>query len=113
MIPGSGVDVGLFAPTPEPAVPVTVAFAGRLLESKGLRTLIAAHERLKRRGRPTRLMIAGLPDPANPRSIGADEIAAWQRLPDLLHLGFVDDIASLWAAAHIAVLPSGAARAFR
>ena len=106
LIPGSGVDVGLFAPIPEPAVPVTVAFAGRLLESKGLRTLIAAHERLKRRGRPTRLMIAGLPDQANPRSIGADEIAAWQRLPDLLHLGFVDDIASLWAAAHIAVLPS-------
>ena len=27
-------------------------------------------------------------------------------MPDLVHLGFVDDIARVWAAAHIAVLPS-------
>jgi glycosyltransferase involved in cell wall biosynthesis len=106
LIPGSGIDVELFGPIPEPAGPVTIAFVGRLLESKGLRTLIAAHERLKRRGRPIRLVVAGLPDPANPGSIGADEIAEWRRVPDLVHLGFVDDIASVWAVAHIAVLPS-------
>ena len=70
------------------------------------RILVAAHERLQRRGRSVRLVIAGLPDPANPRAIKSAEIAAWQRLPGLAHLGFVDDIAKVWAAAHIAALPS-------
>jgi glycosyltransferase involved in cell wall biosynthesis len=106
LIPGSGVDVEVLKPMPEPEGPVTLAFAGRLLENKGLRTLIAAHERLHRRGRRFRLLIAGLPDPANPSSIPSDEIAAWLQKPDLVHLGFVDDIATVWAAAHIAVLPS-------
>jgi glycosyltransferase involved in cell wall biosynthesis len=105
-IPGSGVDVGALQPLPEPHGSITVAFVGRLLESKGLRTLIAAHERLQRRGRPIRLLIAGQPDPGNPGSIPADEIAGWRRVPNLVHLGFVEDIASVWAAAHIAVLPS-------
>jgi glycosyltransferase involved in cell wall biosynthesis len=106
VIPGSGVDIEALKPLPEPDGAITVAFVGRLLESKGLRTLIAAHKLLLRRERPIRLLIAGRPDPANPGSIPADEIAAWQRLPHLIHLGFVNDIVSVWAAAHIAVLPS-------
>jgi glycosyltransferase involved in cell wall biosynthesis len=106
LIPGSGVDVEVLKPMPEPEGAVTVAFAGRLLESKGIRTLVAAHERLHRCGRKIKLLIAGLPDPANPSSIPPDEIAAWMQKPDLVYVGFVDDIATVWAAAHIAVLPS-------
>ena len=106
LIPGSGVDVAAFTPMPEPEGALTIAFAGRLLQDKGIRTLVAAHERLQRRGRKIKLLIAGVPDPANPGSIPTAEIAAWQSMPDLVHLGFVDDIARVWAAAHIAVLPS-------
>jgi glycosyltransferase involved in cell wall biosynthesis len=58
------------------------------VESKGIRTLLAAHERLGQRGRDIRLLIAG------------------SRRPNLKVLGFVEDIAGLWARAHIAVLPS-------
>jgi glycosyltransferase involved in cell wall biosynthesis len=43
LIPGSGVDTDALKPSPEPAGPITVAFAGRLVEDKGIRTLIAAH----------------------------------------------------------------------
>ena len=106
LIPGSGVDIDALAPQPEPAGPITVAFAGRLVESKGIRTLVAAHERLGRRGRDIRLLIAGLPDLANPTSIASQEIEAWSRRPNVTHLGFVDDIAALWSSAHIAALPS-------
>jgi mannose/cellobiose epimerase-like protein (N-acyl-D-glucosamine 2-epimerase family)/glycosyltransferase involved in cell wall biosynthesis len=106
LIPGSGVDVDALTPSPEPAGPVTIAFVGRLVESKGIRTLVAAHELLHRRGRDIRLVIAGLPDPANPASIALEEIDAWSRRPNVTHLGFVEDIAALWACAHIAVLPS-------
>ena len=106
LIPGSGVDVEALAPTPEPSGPVTMAFVGRLVASKGIRTLLAAHKRLSQRGRDIRLLIAGLPDPANPTSIPPQEIEAWTRRANVKHLGFVADIAALWACAHIAVLPS-------
>jgi glycosyltransferase involved in cell wall biosynthesis len=106
LIPGSGVDIDAMSPSPEPPGPVTVVFAGRLVEDKGIRTLIAAHELLRSRGRGIRLVIAGLPDPANPGSVSADEIAAWARTPDLVHLGYAADMAAVWASAHIAVLPS-------
>lgn len=106
LIPGSGVDVDLLTPMPEPAGPVTVAFVGRLLEDKGLRTLIAAHERLMRRGLPVRLLIAGQADPANPGSIPSAEIDSWKRNKNVELLGQVDDIRTVWSAAHIAVLPS-------
>ena len=85
---------------------MTVGFVGRLLDDKGLRTLIAAHEILARRGQAVRLLIAGEPDPANPASIPPDEIAAWARRPGIDVLGHVADIRDVWKAAHIAVLPS-------
>ena len=84
----------------------TVAFVGRLVESKGIRALIAAHKRLCRRGRDIRLLVAGTPDPANPTSITEREIDSWARQTNVSVLGFVEDIAALWARAHIAVLPS-------
>ena len=67
---------------------------------------MAAHELLVQRGRDVQLLIAGLPDPANPTSIPPQEIEAWTRQPNVKHLGFVEDTGALWARAHIAVLPS-------
>ncbi len=72
LIPGSGVDIDAMTPSPEPAEPITLAFVGRLVESKGIRTLLAAHDRLGQRGRDIQLLIAGLPDPANPRGIALE-----------------------------------------
>jgi mannose/cellobiose epimerase-like protein (N-acyl-D-glucosamine 2-epimerase family)/glycosyltransferase involved in cell wall biosynthesis len=106
LIAGSGVDTDAMVPLPEPAEPVTLGFVGRLVESKGIRELLAAHERLGQRGRDIRLLIAGLPDPANPTSIPPQEIEAWSRRPNVEVLGFVEDIGALWGRAHIAVLPS-------
>src|SRR5262245_16070328 len=106
LIPGSGVDVDRLTPSPEPAGTVTVAFVGRLVESKGIRALVAAHDLLRQRGRDIRLVIAGIPDPANPASIPPDEIEAWTKRPNVTYLGFVEDIGALWASAHIAALPS-------
>jgi glycosyltransferase involved in cell wall biosynthesis len=45
-------------------------------------------------------------DPANPASIPQTEIETWRRRPLLEVLGHVSDIATVWAKAHIAVLPS-------
>jgi len=106
LIPGSGVETERLTPLPEPEGPVTMAFVGRLLEDKGLRALMDAHEMLLRCGQPVRLLIAGDPDPANPASIPAADIAQWARRPGVEFLGHVHDIRGVWAQAHIAVLPS-------
>jgi glycosyltransferase involved in cell wall biosynthesis len=105
-IAGSGVETDRLKPLPEPAGPATMAFVGRLLDDKGVRILVHAHEILVRRGQPVRLLIAGEPDPANPGSIPAEEIAEWSRRPGIEVLGQVSDIGDVWKAAHIAVLPS-------
>ena len=106
LIAGSGVDTGAFRPLPEPDGPITIAFAGRLIEGKGIRILVAAHGIARRRGHAIRLLIAGTPDPANASSISPEEIAGWVEQPGLDCRGFVDDIKTVWAAAHIAALPS-------
>jgi glycosyltransferase involved in cell wall biosynthesis len=107
LIPGSGVDIDAFTPLPEPPTPpVTVGFAGRLLTDKGVPTLVAAHDLLARRGRPVELLIAGEPDPANPASISKTTLGEWRKRPGLTLLGHLEDIRTLWAKAHIAVLAS-------
>jgi glycosyltransferase involved in cell wall biosynthesis len=106
VIPGSGVDVEALQPIPEPQGPPTIAFVGRLLDDKGVRTLIRAHRLLRQRGSNLELLLAGTPDPANPASVSEQDAANWNREPGITWLGHVDDISALWARAHIAVLPS-------
>ncbi len=105
-IPGSGVETDRLTPLPDPPEPITIAFVGRLLDDKGVRTLVTAHEILARRGQSVRLLIAGDTDPANPVSIPDEEIDEWSRRPGIEVLGHVADITEVWKSAHIAVLAS-------
>jgi glycosyltransferase involved in cell wall biosynthesis len=106
LIAGSGVDVDRFTPTPEPDGSPTFGFVGRLLDDKGIRTLIAAHRLLRTRMPDARLLIAGTPDPANPASVTEAEAKSWNEQDGLAWLGHIDDIAHFWARVHVAVLPS-------
>ena len=106
LIPGSGVDVEALQPLPEPRGPTTVGFVGRLLEDKGIHTLIDAYRLLRQRGVNVELLIAGTPDPANPATVSGSEADGWNREPGIRWLGHVDDISGFWRRAHIAVLPS-------
>jgi glycosyltransferase involved in cell wall biosynthesis len=106
LIPGSGVDVNRFTLLAEPVGATTFGFVGRLLDDKGVRTLIAAHRVLRRRIPGATLLIAGTPDPANPASVTEAEARSWNAEAGIAWLGHVADIAGLWAKAHVAVLPS-------
>ena len=53
LISGSGVDIRRFTPLPEPQGPPTFGFVGRLLDDKGVRTLVAAFRLLRARGTDT------------------------------------------------------------
>jgi glycosyltransferase involved in cell wall biosynthesis len=106
VIPGSGVDTDILTPMPEPRGPFTVGFVGRLLDDKGVRTLVRAHELLTERGAVIQTLLAGEPDPSNPASIPNQVLEGWRHLPNLELLGHVDDIRSVWKQAHVAILPS-------
>jgi glycosyltransferase involved in cell wall biosynthesis len=105
LIRGSGVDTDRLQPIQEPEGTVTIAYVGRLLEDKGLRTLVRAHALLMERGEAVRLLIAGEPDPNNPTSIPSIEIEEWRHKSGIELLGH-SSVASIWTKAHIAVLPS-------
>lgn len=106
LIPGSGVDTDVLAPMPEPAGPFTVGFVGRLLDDKGVRSLVRAHEMLAQRGVAIQTLLAGEPDPYNPASIPNRVLDTWRGIPNLRRLGHVEDIRTVWAQAHVAILPS-------
>ena len=105
LIRGSGVDVERFdvlefPPEGEP----TVAVVSRMIGIKGIDTVIAAHRAARISGTPFRLLLAGEPDPANPTSFTAEQLAAWGAEPGVDWLGRVDDVRAVWRQAHIAVL---------
>jgi glycosyltransferase involved in cell wall biosynthesis len=106
LIPGSGVDVNRLTPLAEPVGAPTFGFVGRLLNDKGIRTLVAAHRLLRGRIPDAKLLIAGTPDPANPATVTEAEARSWNSEAGISWLGHVADIAAFWAKAHVAVLPS-------
>ena len=106
LIAGSGVDVDVLTPLPEPPGPFTVGYVGRLLDDKGVRTLVRAHELLAQRGIVINTLLAGEPDPSNPASIPENVLANWRLIPNLRLVGHVDDVRAVWSQAHVAILPS-------
>ncbi len=107
LVPGSGVDCDKLSPLPEPTPdPIKIAFVGRMLDDKGLRSLIRAQRILRSRGEAIELLLAGEPDPENPTSITQAELDAWSKEPGIRWLGHVEHVRDVWEQAHIAVLPS-------
>ena len=104
IIPGSGVDTDALRPQPEPPGPVTCAYAGRMLRSKGIDLLVAAVQQVRTQGIDLHLLLAGATDD-NPTSFSAAQLQEWAKLPGVTYLGLVQDINTLWARAAIAVLP--------
>ncbi len=106
LIPGSGVDLHRFAPSPEPPGPVTAALVGRMLWDKGVGELVEAQRILKRRGVPLRIRLAGPLDTENPAAIPRATLEGWVKEGVVEWLGQVKDVAALWRETAIAVLPS-------
>lgn len=107
MIPGSGVDLAQYPalPLPEKTMPV-VLMAARLLATKGVREFVDAARQLRKEGVGAQFWLAGDPDPANPASVTADELATWAQQGNVQLLGHRNDMAALMVRAHMVVLPS-------
>lgn len=106
LIPGSGVDVEVFRPTPEPAGEAVVMLAGRLLRSKGIPEFIAAARQIRGEGVPARFVIAGEPYPDNPDTIQPQELVDWQTEGVIENWGWHDDMVEVIAQTAIICLPT-------
>lgn len=107
MIRGAGVDLDAYRALPEPpAPPVVVTMVARLLRDKGVQEFVQAADILRQRGVPVTMQLVGGVDAGNPTSATQDEVDAWQRDGTVQALGERSDVPALYAASHIAVLPS-------
>lgn len=107
LIPGSGVDLDQFPARPDPpAPPIRAVLVGRLLKTKGVVEFAEAAQILKDRGRDIHMILVGAPDADNPTSVTEAELQTWARAGIVEWPGESDDVAAVWANAHIAVLPS-------
>ena len=106
LIRGSGVDTAHFQSLPEPAgEPITIAFVGRMLRSKGVLDAVAALRKLRERGLAIELLLAGSPDD-NRDSLSEAELRALDAEPGIAWLGRVEDVRTVWQRAAVAVLPT-------
>lgn len=108
VIPGSGIDPERFSPQPEPAGDAVVLMPSRMLWDKGVEDLVEASRRLRRAGLRFRTVLAGSPDPGNPTSISEQQLRAWAAEGSVEWIGQQEDMVSVYAGAHIVVLPSHA-----
>lgn len=110
LIRSSGVDTDrFFCPTPrDPATrhPLRVLLAARLLWEKGIGEFAEAAALLRRQGRHIEFLLAGMPDPGNPRSVPRAQVERWQQQGALKWLGHVDDMSALMRQADVMALPS-------
>ena len=106
-IPGSGVNLECFTPSPDVPEEVVFLYVGRLLISKGAQMFIDAAEAMLRRGTSARFMIAGerLEESGYVR---AEALEAFASQDQCSYLGQVPpgEIAALLRSCSVLVLPS-------
>jgi glycosyltransferase involved in cell wall biosynthesis len=108
VIRSSGVDTTRFFPRPDNASkqPLRVLLAARLLWEKGVGEFVDASRQLKREGRNIEFLVAGMPDPGNPRSVTQAEVEQWASEGLVNWLGHVEDMPALMRSVDVMALPS-------
>jgi glycosyltransferase involved in cell wall biosynthesis len=106
LIPGVGVDMQRFSPTPFPAGQPVVLLAARLLWDKGIGEFVETARQLRRAGVQARFALAGRTDPGNPASIPEAQIQKWADEGLVEWWGWIEDMAAMLGKASIVCLPS-------
>jgi glycosyltransferase involved in cell wall biosynthesis len=108
VIRSSGVDTSRFNPEARSERPprLRVLLAARLLWEKGVGEFVEASRLLREQGRDIEFLLAGMPDPGNPRSVARAEVEQWQSDGLLTWLGHVEDMPSLLRSVDVMALPS-------
>jgi glycosyltransferase involved in cell wall biosynthesis len=108
VIRSSGVDTARFSPPQEKheGKPLRVLLAARLLWEKGVGDYAEASRILRGQGRSIEFLLAGMPDPGNPRSVTREQVQQWADEGLVTWLGHVEDMPALMRSAEVMALPS-------
>lgn len=106
IIRGSGVDLSVYKVSPEPDEIPVVTLASRLLRDKGICEFVEAARRLTNHGIKAKFWLAGELDPGYSASITSKELNSWRKEGIVELMGFRSDIADIFAASNLVVLPS-------
>lgn len=106
VIRGSGVDVSVFRPGPEPPGPPIVLLASRLLWIKGIAEFVEAARRLRKNGCAARFVLAGDNDPSNPSCVPRKKLLEWQASGEVEWWGYQKEMVCVLHQATLVCLPS-------
>jgi glycosyltransferase involved in cell wall biosynthesis len=106
LIRGSGIELSLYNPLPEPDGQPLVLMAARMLRDKGVAEFVEAARRLRTSGLVARFALVGDTDAGNPAAIPHWQLKAWQEEGAVEWWGWRDDMPAVLASAHIVCLPS-------
>jgi len=107
LIPGSGVDLNHFYPSPyKRNNKFTFLMISRLISDKGVYEFIEAAKKLKQQGIDARFQILGPKDPLHRRGIKLKTIDDWVRSGLVEYLGTTEDVRQFIHKADCVVLPS-------
>jgi glycosyltransferase involved in cell wall biosynthesis len=108
-VPGSGVDLSKFQPTPtmpRPGGACVFLFIGRILRDKGIVEFIEAARQVRSIHAATRFQVLGSVGAPNPTAVSMAEVEGWVTSGLIEYLGSTDDVRPAIAAADCVVLPS-------
>lgn len=108
VIKGSGVDLSVYRPSPEPEGLPIVILASRMLWDKGIAQFVEAARILKSEGVQARFALAGEPDSENPAAIPYEQLEVWHESGEIEWWGLQDpqSMPRVLARSHIVCLPS-------
>jgi glycosyltransferase involved in cell wall biosynthesis len=106
LVPGSGVDMTVFAPSPAGEDPPLVLFVGRMLRDKGVGTFVSVAAIVRQRFPRARFVLIGETDEGNPTSLSREQLVAWQQMGTVEWWGARTELQAIYPRAALVVLPS-------
>lgn len=107
LLPGSGIDLKMFVPTPLPKNPsIRFLLIARMLWDKGIGEFVEAAQMLKKRGINAEFCLLGFLDAQNPTAISRKQMDDWVAEGGVRYLGVSNNVKKEIAQADCIVLPS-------
>jgi glycosyltransferase involved in cell wall biosynthesis len=106
VIMGSGVDLDIFRPSPQPSGVPIVMLPSRLLWNKGVAEFVAAAQQLTASGVRARFVLVGDTDESSPSAIPRSKLSEWQDSGSIEWWGKMANMQEVIPQAAIICLPS-------
>jgi glycosyltransferase involved in cell wall biosynthesis len=106
LIPGSGIDLERFIPTPEPQGLPVVMFAARMLWEKGVGDFVQAARILRSEGVRARFVLVGDTYKDDPSAVPEQQLKAWKEDGVIEWWGWRDDMQFVLSQSSVVCLPT-------